>query len=398
MIARDEEDNIGRCLASVNEIAEELIVVDTGSKDRTIEIAEGFGARIIEFPWVDDFSAARNVGVEQARGDWILFLDADEELVAKDRPELVKLLVDSEFDAYFLTLVRLDGDDASTAEQRTFPSVRLFRNRPDHRFSGRVHETVTPARPDAPAGTSSIRVLHHGSLRSAARGRGKGSRNRDLIEKMLEEKGDDSDTLLLKARELLGAGRYEEALKLYLDLYEDFADEDFLGSTMIVEIVQCYSSLGRPSDALSWTQKGLARFPDYTDLQFLAGVIELERGGFSAALAAFTAALALGEPPDHYRRKPGVGTWEAWSGIGRSFLGLERHNVAAGAFRQALKLHPGHGDSLYQLGSLLLRGGHPWEAVRGELETGASKTESTEGVFRALRDLSMKMSRSDSIS
>ena len=83
MIARDEERFLEGCLESAKDIADEMILVDTGSQDRTVAIAERFGAKVIHFPWIDDFSAARNVSVEQAQGEWILVLDADEQLMQK---------------------------------------------------------------------------------------------------------------------------------------------------------------------------------------------------------------------------------------------------------------------------------------------------------------------------
>jgi glycosyltransferase involved in cell wall biosynthesis len=82
LIARDEESHIERCLKSASGLAEEMIVVDTGSSDRTKEIATACGARVLDFEWIDDFSAARNKALEAARGKWILVLDADEYLPA----------------------------------------------------------------------------------------------------------------------------------------------------------------------------------------------------------------------------------------------------------------------------------------------------------------------------
>lgn len=82
MIVKNEAGNLSRCLTSVRGVADELIIVDTGSTDDTVAVARSFGAAIVSFPWTGDFAAARNAGLEQARGTWILVLDADEELDA----------------------------------------------------------------------------------------------------------------------------------------------------------------------------------------------------------------------------------------------------------------------------------------------------------------------------
>src|SRR5205823_1109121 len=79
LIVKNEERFLAQSLKSVREIAQQIVVVDTGSTDRTVEIAKEFGAEVHSFTWCDDFSAARNVALEHATGDWVLALDADEE-------------------------------------------------------------------------------------------------------------------------------------------------------------------------------------------------------------------------------------------------------------------------------------------------------------------------------
>ena len=85
MIARDEQNNLPRCLASVRGLFDEIVVLDTGSKDRTIEIARSFGARVFDFVWVDDFGAARNAALARAKGDYAFWLDADDLIEPSER-------------------------------------------------------------------------------------------------------------------------------------------------------------------------------------------------------------------------------------------------------------------------------------------------------------------------
>ena len=87
MIVKNEEKHLVKCLKSVRDIVDEMIVVDTGSTDKTKDIAQVFGAKVFDFPWTGDFSAARNHSLEQATGDWILILDADEVISARDLDE-----------------------------------------------------------------------------------------------------------------------------------------------------------------------------------------------------------------------------------------------------------------------------------------------------------------------
>ena len=91
MIVRDEEGNIGNCLESVRGLFDEIVVLDTGSKDRTIEIARSYGARVFDFVWVDDFAAARNAALARATGDYAFWLDADDVLEPAERLKLESL-------------------------------------------------------------------------------------------------------------------------------------------------------------------------------------------------------------------------------------------------------------------------------------------------------------------
>src|SRR4029077_17309854 len=103
MIVKDEEAMLPRCLTAVAEPVDELIVVDTGSTDRTVEIAESFGARVLHHAWTGDFSAARNVGLDAATGDWLLYLDADEVLAGGDGPLLRELAGRTWREAFYVT-------------------------------------------------------------------------------------------------------------------------------------------------------------------------------------------------------------------------------------------------------------------------------------------------------
>src|SRR3982750_4635941 len=85
MIVRNEEKNLPRCLESVRGLFDEIVVVDTGSRDRTKEIAAGFGARVSEFAWIDDFAAARNAALGQASSDYAFWLDADDVIEPPER-------------------------------------------------------------------------------------------------------------------------------------------------------------------------------------------------------------------------------------------------------------------------------------------------------------------------
>ena len=125
MIVRNEEKLLPRCLTSVHDVADELIIMDTGSEDNTMSIARSFGANVYEFEWCDDFSAARNEAIKYATGEWILQIDADEELL----PESAKLLKQRAKNPWSLVYM-ICIDNGPTYADRFFKSARLFRNHP----------------------------------------------------------------------------------------------------------------------------------------------------------------------------------------------------------------------------------------------------------------------------
>lgn len=142
MIVKNEEKNIRNALSWGRGIADEQIVVDTGSSDRTMEIAREMGAKVYSFPWTEDFSAAKNFAIRKARGRWIAFLDADEyfgEEDVKKIPEFLKTLPPEQTDGLMVSMIQLDGQGNAFAGGT---QVRLFPNRGDLRYRRRIHEQL----------------------------------------------------------------------------------------------------------------------------------------------------------------------------------------------------------------------------------------------------------------
>jgi len=144
VITKNEAKNINRCLQSVKDIVNEIIVVDTGSNDATVTIAEQVGAKVLHYQWSNDFAAARNYVLAQAKGDWIIFLDADEYFAAKTiknvRPFIDKIHGKRKIEAVRCQMNNLEGIDGPLRSSN--PTIRIFRNSPVIRYQGRVHEAV----------------------------------------------------------------------------------------------------------------------------------------------------------------------------------------------------------------------------------------------------------------
>ena len=149
MIVKNEEKMLADCLESVKNVVDEIIIVDTGSTDKTLEIANKYGAKIYYFDWIDDFSEARNESIKHSTSQWILYLDADERLTPESQ-NAIRMLINTaneEVGAYYIVIEsdhrQLDG----SAEKHKGAYPRLFRNLgyPNIKFMGRVHEQISPA-------------------------------------------------------------------------------------------------------------------------------------------------------------------------------------------------------------------------------------------------------------
>jgi Glycosyl transferase family 2 len=144
MIVRNEEHNLGACLASVADLIDEMIVVDTGSTDATKSVASRHGAKDYDFPWVDHFAAARNESLKHATGQWIFWLDADDRVDDQNRDKLRALFDGLQDDnAAYVVKCHCLPDAGGTAT--VVDHLRLFRNRQDVRWTFRVHEQILPA-------------------------------------------------------------------------------------------------------------------------------------------------------------------------------------------------------------------------------------------------------------
>lgn len=144
MIVRNEEDVLGRCLESVADLVDEIIIVDTGSTDRTREIAAAYTESIYDFPWIDDFSAARNFSFSRATCDYCLWLDADDILTVPDRQQFAAMKAALTPDIDVVMLRYNVGFDESGRVTLSYYRERLVKNHIGMRWVGAVHEVIEP--------------------------------------------------------------------------------------------------------------------------------------------------------------------------------------------------------------------------------------------------------------
>lgn len=263
-IVRDEARELALSLARLQGEADELIVVDTGSTDDTVEVARSFGARVYVYDWDDDFAAARNLALEKATGDWILVLDADEHLPVLHgslHHSIVRAAAGGA-EALTVTLVNIDLD-AGGRETAPEPLLRLWRSRPGRRYTGRVHEAIGDhGAPLAPLGEAREIVLRHTGY-SEARVKEKMARNLALLQRQIEERGErDTDWRYLTDC-CYGLEEYALALH-YAQLAIEKGARTLAGpARMYAVAIASLAKLDRPtSERLALAQQAAAACPD----------------------------------------------------------------------------------------------------------------------------------------
>jgi tetratricopeptide (TPR) repeat protein len=290
MIVRDEEKVLPRCLESVEAVADELIVVDTGSQDETVSIAKDYSARVYHFEWGNDFAAARNEALEHAKGDWILQMDADEEIL----PESSKSLERAMQSPWHL-LYGVRCDNGPEAFQRFNWISRLFRNHPGVRYQLPYHETVEldiqaqlSREPRWQVGREpSIIIRHYGYEGSELLS--KLERGLPIMERYLEGHPDNWYMLTQLGRAYCGLGRYDEAgtyLQKSLELNPDQAEAIFtMGSIAQHE--------GQLEEAIRHYEKAAALNPLLAEADASAGAIYLQMGITDSAISRLKRALSV---------------------------------------------------------------------------------------------------------
>ncbi|HZI83126.1 MAG TPA: glycosyltransferase [Casimicrobiaceae bacterium] len=340
LIVRDEERHLEACLRSILGRVDEIVVVDTGSVDRSRDIAQSLGARVIERPWTGDFAAARNASVDAARGAWVLYIDADETLAAFDRREVERELADPRFAAYTVIF-------RPSAGYTRYREHRLFRNRPDLRFEGTIHESLVPAlealriREGLAVGASSIALDHHGYRPDAAH---KPARDIPLLrERLLRDPGHvyswaHLGSALLASGDAAGA---EDAWRRGIAIGRGLAARTPSDSLPWLNLARLL--LDQRRDTGDLIDESLRLFPENHALAWLAGRQLLESGRFDAAMPYFARLAAV----DPERIDPGTLAYDAsifganaHAALGLCAFRLERFAESAAHYARAEALAP----------------------------------------------------------
>jgi tetratricopeptide (TPR) repeat protein/2-polyprenyl-3-methyl-5-hydroxy-6-metoxy-1,4-benzoquinol methylase len=356
MIAKNEELNLPKCLGSVADLVDEIIVVDTGSTDRTREVAAGLGASVFDFTWVDDFAAARNESLRHATGDWIFWIDGDEWLDADNRQRLRALFAGLKDDNSAYVMEQRSVADPASGEASVFAQVRLFRNYPRFHWLYRVHEQILPTLEESGAVMrwTGIAIAHEG-YEEPVLYRQKQERNLRLLKRQETERPDDPLTLFNLGLTYHVLGQITEAMRYWRRCLERASPGLSLVRKLYALMAKSHLQLGQKQEALAMCRTGLACYPDDVELLSLEAGLLSERGDLAGAEAAL---LHLLQAPrnDYFVAGVDVGlrSYRSRHNLATLYRAQNRLGEAEGQWQAALAEKPDYSPALLELGNLYL--------------------------------------------
>lgn len=284
LIVKNEEKFLSKCLSSLKNVADEIIVVDTGSTDRTVEIARQFTDLIYYYEWDNNFANARNESMKRAQGDYILIIDADEYFDENDKFELRPYLENNQIAGGFLKVINYAGEIGRKVDIMPVMLFRIIRN--GFYYTDAIHEQIDPKIfvDQYPVKHLPATIHHLGYLSQIITAKQKSERNLDILNDLLAKNPDDIFQRINLAAEYMILQQHDRVLELTQKNHEDFDIVNQLlhgtaSSSKIHLVARNYKfyisaliNLQKPRDAIKIAEEAHAILPMVTDYMYLMGV------------------------------------------------------------------------------------------------------------------------------
>ncbi len=370
MIVKNEEELLPDCLKSIRNWVDEIIVVDTGSTDTTVSIAESFGARVYHHAWEGDFSKARNYSLQYATKDWILIIDADERIPEDDVPVIDRMLADSPHPIVSVNVLNTYEHNKNLTV--FLPSVRFFKRELGLQYGGIVHnQLVLPT--EAKVFRTGVRVMHLGYGLSAEKMARKKARTIELLEKQLAANPDDPFALFNYAQILRSDSEgfsaeniptiIASAGKAVTLSSPDNPATRHIHLMCLDQLAWAHFFDRKFDSAIEYCNRALAIKPDYLDPMLLLGHIYTQQQEFPAALQAFQRYLTAREGYNPSREAENIillhlnSQTIAYFSMGMVSELAQDTRSAKEYYRRTLALDPDHPTVNERLGRILLAEG-----------------------------------------
>ena len=363
MIVKNEEKNVGECLETVKDFADQVVVVDTGSIDRTVEIAEKYGIAVIRSDWRGDFSYSRNISLDHATSQWVLWLDADDRVPLSEAEKFKKLKTAPPDRAFYLKVRNVQP--GGFGEQ--WYQLRMFPNHPEIRFERKVHEQVAFAirRLKIPVFREDVRIDHVGYETPELK-RQKAIRNREILLAEFPRYRRDPAYVSSIGDSYFLTEDFEAAIQWYqkvLEIPHGERKQPDIFRQMPTSIALSYERLGDWGNAHQWIEKEIQASPQKIDSLFLAAGLREKKGDLAGAAALYERISQI--PANYTSYAADLDGLKANSliSMGNIYTKREMFDEAEKAFRMCMERYPQVLNSYSELGDLLLKRGKVMEAA-----------------------------------
>jgi glycosyltransferase involved in cell wall biosynthesis/tetratricopeptide (TPR) repeat protein len=324
LIVKNEERNILRCLESVRDVADEIIVVDTGSQDNTCRVAKSYGAKVRKYAWNDSFSEARNYSIKDIGSDWIFFLDADEVLENKSIEFLKNLKLQPKAKAYYVKFLNMQSDTSEVVLTEHY-NLRLFNNNFGFKFTGAIHEQLQlNNNSEYEKDISPVELRHYGYSKNNIEAGEKAKRNTGLLLKAIKKEPKNAFNYYNMGVNLHTEDKYREAIE-YFDktievLNKTGSSANYLPFCLSYKS-SCYCFIGNYCKAISEAKKALKLAPDFKVAYFNLANAYYFNNEFEKAAVNYKNAIEAEENimfGGSYDKS--VGSWKSYNGLGLAYL------------------------------------------------------------------------------
>ncbi|MBI4507761.1 MAG: glycosyltransferase [Chloroflexi bacterium] len=371
VIAKNEEENVPRCLGSVRDVADEIVFIDTGSTDRTVELARELGAEVYHVQWQNDFAAAKNAAISHATGDWILFLDADEALTPGYGPRLRALIAQhpTEPPVALRVLIRNWLGDERNPTEFTHRLPRLFTRHPRIAYRGPIHEQLLHlddvTQLQYPS-TDEVVIDHFGYARQVMQRKGKFQRNLPMLERYLAEHPYDPFANFNLGMQYFSMQQYAAAADMLirtirLGQRQGIVATDYMPAAF-AQAMAALAMANRVDEAIELGREG-ADLYQHPDLYHNLGGLYLQAGRYIDARTWFERAIELGQSPSQFPSDPTTTTWRPLHGLATVYHRLGQPDRAYAYIQRALTYAPQHPPLLRMAGELLMELGRFGDAA-----------------------------------
>lgn len=355
MIVKNEEEHLPLCLKSVEGLVDEIIIVDTGSSDRTLEIAKEFGATIVQTTWENDFSKARNLSLNKSNTEWILYLDADEEFMGNPI-NIRQQIKEQKKIGYWMTIKSLTSEEPPS--EIIHSSLRVFKVKENFYFSGVIHEDILPSILEKytldSLGELEAYITHKGYLPTIMNQRNKVERNFSILKASLQTNPNQPYYLYHLGICLDQVNEVASAITCFNQALQLTTKEISFRPSIIKDLAKTLIKVKSYSEAIEMLEQELHLYNDYPDLYALLGDCYQKVNADDKAIQMYQEAVKLTTFNKKYISESGLSTYIAWTNMGEVAIRWEAYTDALNYFNNALQHQPTYTPALTGIADILV--------------------------------------------